>query len=54
MLKYQVEAGHADYIFKVVGPNGISFHIKDRYSSMRSFQSLLKKEIDDKSLSSLP
>jgi len=35
MIKFETAAGHADFIFKVVGPNGIGFHIKDRYSSMR-------------------
>jgi len=37
MIRYQTDKGHADYIFKVVAPNGVSFHIKDRYSSMRDF-----------------
>ena len=32
-------------MFKVLGPLNISFLIKDRYSSMRSFQSTLKKEL---------
>jgi hypothetical protein len=35
MIKYEVEDGHADFIFKVVAPNGVSFHVIDRYSSMR-------------------
>lgn len=55
MIRFTVEHGHADFCFKVVGPNGISFHIIDRYSSMRSFQSLLKKDLDDNvKLGSLP
>jgi len=37
MIKFVTEAGHADFIFKVVGPSGVSFLIKDRYSSMRQF-----------------
>ena len=37
MIKYMVSGGHADFVFKVVGPNSVSFHIKDRYSSMREF-----------------
>ena len=36
-INYVVEGGHADFIFKVVGPNQVSFHIKDRYSSLRDF-----------------
>ena len=55
MIRYNTENGHAEFIFKVVGPNNISFHIKDRYSAMRQFQSLLKKDLDDSvNVSSLP
>ena len=55
MIKYSVEHGHADFYFKVIGPNGLSFHVVDRYSSMRSFQSLVRKDLDDSvKLNSLP
>lgn len=55
MIRYDTNAGHADFIFKVVGPQNISFHIKDRYSSIRQFQSLLKKDLDnDVKISNLP
>ena len=37
MINNTIDDGHADYLFKVVGPNGISFSIVDRYSSMRAF-----------------
>ena len=37
MIEHTVVDGHADFTFKVVGPNGCSFHIRDRYSSMREF-----------------
>ena len=37
--------GHANYIIKVVGPRDISFHLKDRYSSLREFQSMVKRQI---------
>ena len=47
MIKYTVSNGHADYVFKVVGPNSHSFHVRDRYSSMREFQSMLKKNLDN-------
>ena len=33
------------YLIKVVGPKDISFHIRDRYSSLREFQSMVKKYI---------
>ena len=46
MIKYIVSNGHADFVFKVVGPKSVSFHLKDRYSSMREFQSMLKKNLD--------
>ena len=35
MIRYNAQDGHADFIFKVVAPNSVSFHIMDRYSSMR-------------------
>ena len=55
MIRYNSQDGHADFIFKVVAPNGVSFHIMDRYSSMRQFQSLLKKDLDDSvSINDLP
>lgn len=55
MIRYDTDDGHADFIFKVVGPNNISFHIKDRYSSIRQFQSLLRKDLDDRiKISNLP
>ena len=38
MVKVRTEEGYANYIAKVIGPNGVSFHIEDRYSSMRKFQ----------------
>lgn len=39
---------HATYLIKVVGPRDISFHIKDRYSSLRDFQDMIKRNIDSK------
>ena len=55
MIKFIVSGGHADFVFKVVGPNSVSFHIKDRYSSMREFQSMLKKNLDNSiKLNNLP
>ena len=37
MIKFIKQEGHVSYIFKVVGPRDISFHLEDRYSSIRSF-----------------
>ena len=46
VVKHQVtREGHAEYIIKVIGPRDISFHLKDRYSSIREFQSMVKKQI---------
>ncbi len=42
-VKHEVQDGHASYLVKVVAPGNIIFHIRDRYSSMRNFQSLIKK-----------
>ena len=50
----KVDGSHAEFVFKVIGPCGISFHIIDRYSSMRTFQSLLKKDVDPSALKDLP
>ncbi len=36
---------YANYTIKVVGPRDISFHIKDRYSSLREFQAMVKRQI---------
>lgn len=47
MAHYTVNGGHAEFVFKVMGPNGISFNLRDRYSSMREFQSMLKKNLDN-------
>ena len=46
MVKFEVTAqGYAIYTIKVVGPRDISFHIKDRYSSLREFQAMVKRTI---------
>ena len=38
VVNYEVTRdGYAVYVIKVVGPQDISFHLKDRYSSMRDF-----------------
>ena len=38
VVNYEVSReGHAIYVIKVIGPQDISFHLKDRYSSMRDF-----------------
>lgn len=35
VVKYElVDDNYAMYLIKIVGPNNISFHIKDRYSSI--------------------
>ena len=43
---------YATYLIKVLAPKNISFHIDDRYSSIRSFQSSVKKNI--KSVDGVP
>ena len=50
MVKVKTDEGYANYIAKIIGPNGISFHIQDRYSSMRKFSQLLKNDISDKNI----
>lgn len=50
MVKVKTDDGFANYVAKVVGPNGVSFHIMDRYSSMRKFQQLLRNSISDQNI----
>lgn len=47
VVKYEITrtGGHAEYIIKVVGPQDIAFHLRDRYSSLREFQSMIKRNI---------
>ena len=46
VVKYEISRqGFAEYFIKVVGPSDIAFHIKDRYSSLREFQSMIKRNI---------
>ena len=55
MIKFAKKEGHVNYIFKVVGPRDISFHLEDRYSSIRSFQQTVIRNLDDNvSLKSVP
>jgi len=42
-VKHEIQDGYATFLIKVVAPGNIIFHIRDRYSSMRNFQSLIKK-----------
>ena len=48
------EQGYVVYLVKVIAPGGHSFHFKDRYSSMRNFQSLLKKSLSLAVINQLP
>lgn len=46
VVKYEISRqGFAEYFIKVVGPSDIAFHIKDRYSSLREFQGMIKRNI---------
>jgi hypothetical protein len=46
-ISFRVDDGHADYLIKVLGPLGISFHIRDRYSRMASFNSDLRRGVQN-------
>jgi len=39
------EENYAVYVILVVGPRDISFHLRDRYSSIREFQAMVKRQI---------
>lgn len=43
-VNYDKAGGYVIYFIKVIGPNNISFHIKDRYSSMRNLSDTLIRE----------
>lgn len=46
VVKYEVvENTYAVYLIKIVGPNNISFHIQDRYSSILTWHNEIKKNI---------
>lgn len=55
-IKHELTGDHAQYLVKVIGPGGISFDIRDRYSSMRTFQSMIKNNLDlpERELRALP
>jgi hypothetical protein len=45
-IKHQkVADGHVEYLVKVNAPGGHFFHFRDRYSSMRAFQSIVKRNL---------
>ena len=46
VVKYEISPeNYAVYIIKVVGPRDISFHVRDRYKSLRDFQAMVKRKI---------
>lgn len=47
MLKHDEKDGYAEYVYRVNGPMGFTFHIVDRYSSMRSYYKMVLKNLDD-------
>ena len=53
-IKYEIQNGFAVYLVKVMAPNSITFHIRDRYSSMRNFQSMLRKKFSLKTFDGFP
>lgn len=53
-VKHEMIDNHASYLIKVVAPGNIIFHIRDRYSSMRNFQSLFKKQFNLKTYNGFP
>lgn len=48
------QEGYVEYLVKVIAPGNYSFHFKDRYSRMRSFQSMLKKQFNLATFNGLP
>ena len=53
MVKVRTDQGYADYVAKILAPNGMSFHIVDRYSSMQKFTQILSFHKNSGNLTSL-
>ena len=54
-IKHMGNGDYVEYLIKISAPTpNISFHIQDRYSSMRSFSSDLKKTLNKKSYDGYP
>ena len=54
-IKHQeTNDGHIEYLVRVNAPGGYSFDFRDRYSSMRAFQSMIKKTFSLQVFSQLP
>ena len=53
-IKHEIRGDHAEYLFKIVAPNDISFELRDRYSSMRSFYGIIRNTLSEGQLSGLP
>ena len=47
VVKYDIvqDGNYALYEIKVIGPKDFSFHLQDRYSSLRDFQAMVKRQI---------
>ena len=53
-VKHAEIDGYIEYLVKVIAPGNFSFHIKDRYSRMRSFSSTVKKQFNLATFNGLP
>lgn len=49
-----MDSGYAQYYIRVTAPNNISFHIKDRYSSMLNLYTTLSRERGVANMRDLP
>lgn len=53
-INYEMVKGYAEYYIRVTAPNNISFHLKDRYSSMLNLYATLVRERDVANMRELP
>ena len=37
VVSFEVGKGYTEYLIKIIGPKGVNFHIRDRYSGLRVF-----------------
>ena len=53
-IKHENRGGHIEYLFKVIGPNNISFDLRDRYSNMRRFKESIVQALNIRTLNGVP
>ena len=53
-IRHENRDGHIEYLYKVIGPNNITFDLRDRYSSMRRFQQQIRDQLNLRQMAGVP